>query len=279
MTRSGAILTLLCGLPLAGLTLPAGLRAETLADVKTDLGLYAQEIARLRSELAETASEPRTKPSGVPLDRVIAIEGALQRMTAKVEELEYQLNGVARDGAKRLRDLQWRLCELDEACETSSLSELPDPLGGLEVYGPVLPKAELEPVNEQVQLAEQEQTDFDQAMAALDSAAYEKAAKLFATYRQTYPGGPFFPTALVGEGRALAGMGDTREAARRYLRAYSDYPEAQAAPEALFRLGDALAGLGSTEEACVTLAELTERYPETDYVAQAKARRDNLKCS
>ncbi len=279
MTRGRAFKSMLFGLTVFGLACPALGQADTLADVQADLDLYKRELARLRAELIPSGSASSEDLSGIPLDRVVAIETALQRMTAKVEELEHIVEGVARDGAYRIRDLQWRLCELDAECDTQSLSDLPDPLGGVAAAEPAQIAPQLETVDGEPELAELEKTDFEAAMAALSSAAFAKAASLFEIYRETYPGGPLFPTALVGEGRALAGLGNTKEAARRYLRAYSDYPDAQSAPEALWRLGDALAGLGSTNEACVTLAEVERRYPEDGYVTRAQASLDRLNCS
>lgn len=269
MTRHRrSVWEMLSGLSLTGLSLvlmAPSLQADTLADVKRDLATYAQDIAQLRSELSlsDTGSgENAAGTSAVPLERVIAIETALQRMTAKVEELEHRVGTVSQDGAYRIRDLQWRLCELDADCDTADLAQLPEPLGGATASAQ-LPtvSAPSVPVSEGAQLAAREKADFDLAQAALDRAAYAEAARLFATYLDTYPAGPLFATALVGEGRALAGTGDTREAARRYLRAYADYPDDVAAPEALWRLGDVLAELGDVTAACVTLAEVDQRYP------------------
>ena len=91
-------------------------RAQTLADVRQELTVLNVELARLRTEL-NTTGAPAPVGSGTPLDRVNSIETALQRLTAKTEELEFRLNSIATDGANRLGDLSFRLCEHERDCD------------------------------------------------------------------------------------------------------------------------------------------------------------------
>lgn len=257
-----------------GVIVPVMAQSDTLGDVMSDLSLVYAEIETLKRELQPSEDHNPTDLSGTVLDRVVVIEGELQRLTAKVENLEHMVQIVARDGASRIGDLEWRICELDPNCDTSTLGQA-SVLGGARLpVTPSIPLTETIPV----QLAAQEENDFEMAMAALEQNAFSKAADLFASYRKTYPGGPLDPPALVGEGRAFDGLGDTREAARRYLQAFSDYPNDKVAPEALWRLGDALAGLGSKDEACVTLSEVKTRYPDDKVVPDAEASRGRLNC-
>jgi TolA-binding protein len=90
--------------------------------------------------------------------------------------------------------------------------------------------------------------------------------------------GALEPAALLGEGKALADAGNTREAARRFLDTYANYPESDAAPEALWRLGASLGALGSVSEACVTLSEVSARYPGSASVTDAQAEMGRLGC-
>jgi TolA-binding protein len=84
---------------------------------------------------------------------------------------------------------------------------------------------------------------------------------------------------LVAEGQALQGLGNIRDAARRYLDAYAGYPNDAAGPESLWRLGAALGELGNVAEACVTLNEVSGRYPgSSDAIAQADAAKTRFNC-
>lgn len=255
-------------------------QSETLADIRQDIVVLSVELQRLKQELNTTGGSA-VVVSGDQLDRINAIEGQLQRITAKTEELEFRISRVVKDGSNRLGDLDFRLCELEPDCDISTLGKAAT-LGGDAVPVAVPAPAIEEPSDGFVlgggQLAVSEEADFLDAQKALTDGEYAAAAQLFALFRETYPLGPLEAAALVAEGRALDGTGDTREAARRYLKAYSGYPDDRSAPEALWRLGVSLGALGSQPEACVTLAEVSGRYPASDFATNAKQSRADLGC-
>lgn len=249
---------------------------DTLGDIRQDLSVLFVEIQKLKRELNTTGGTSIALPSGA-LDRINAIEAELQRLTAKTEELEFRVGQVAEDGAQRIGDLEFRLCELEDGCDIGALGTTPTLGGGTAAATPsVAPTA---PQTGDTQLAVSEETDFRRAGEALAQGDFQSAADQFAAFRQTYPGGPLEAQALVAEGRALEGLGNTRDAARRYLDAYAGYPEDAAGPEALWRLGVALGTLGNVSEACVTLSEVAGRYPgSSDAIAQADAARAQFAC-
>ncbi|WP_299788089.1 tetratricopeptide repeat protein [uncultured Marivita sp.] len=270
--RLAAIL-LSCAIAVA----PLGVRAqETLADIRQDLSVLSVEVQKLKRELSTTGGTSIVLPSGA-LDRINAIEAELQRLTAKTEELEFRVSSVAEDGAQRVGDLEFRLCELEQGCDIGALGKTPT-LGGetAAVAPPVVSPASQ---TGNTELAVGEETDFRRAGEALAQGDFQSAAEQFATFRQTYPGGPLEAQALVAEGRALEGLGNTRDAARRYLDAYAGYPDDAAGPEALWRLGVALGTLGNVSEACVTLSEVAGRYPgSSDAIAEANAAKARFNC-
>lgn len=252
---------------------------QTLADIRQDISVMQVEIARLKQELNTTGSG-NTLTGGSALDRVNAIETALQRMTAKTEGLELRINRIVKDGTNRLGDLEFRVCEVEPGCDIGTLGQTA-PIGGEEVASiapvdPIPSGSDALPV--EGELAISEEADFRAAQDALNAQDFAGAAQLFALFRENYPQGPLEAASLLGEGRALDGQGDTREAARRYLQAYSGYPDAKVAPEALWRLGTSLAALGSTPEACVTLAEVSGRYPASEFVIKAASSMADLSC-
>ena len=255
---------------------PMGVRAsETLADIRQDMSVLFVELQRLKRELSTTGASSVVLPVDT-LDRVNAIETELQRLIAKTEELEFRVGRVAEDGARRLGDLEFRLCELEDGCDIGALGKVPT-LGG-EITTPAQPVAQPNQPTTGTELAVGEETDFRRAGEALEQGDFQAAADQFAAFRQTYPGGPLEAQALVFEGRALEGLGNLRDAARRYLDAYAGYPNDTAGPEALWRLGAALGGLGKVPEACVTLSEVAGRYPESAFVADAEADKTRFDC-
>ncbi|MBV2358825.1 tetratricopeptide repeat protein [Thalassococcus sp. CAU 1522] len=259
----------------------------TLADIRQDLSVLYVEIQRLKQELNTTGSTG-VQVGGSSYDRLVAIEAELARITSKTEQLEFRINQVVQDGTNRVGDLEFRLCELEPNCDIGALGDTPQ-LGGVApqtAANPALapapapaPAAQAPLPTGGAQLAVSEEADFRRAQEALANGDFRGAVDLFAAFRETYPLGPLESAALLGEGKALAGLGDTREAARRYLRAYADFPDSEPAPEALWRLGDALAALGSTAEACVTLQEVARRYPQaTQFVTESQASLGRLTC-
>ena len=260
--------------------------AQTLADVRQELTVLNVEVQKLRRELSTTGGASVAVTGGSVLERVNAMESELQRLTSKTEELENRINRVVTDGTNRIGDLEFRLVEL-EGGDVGSLGQT-STLGGGEmpatmapatpVPAPADPLANTSTPTNTAELAVGEKTDFERAKAALADGDFRSAADQFATFNQTYPGGPLGPEADLRHGDALQGLGDTREAARAYLASFSADPAGPVAAEALYQLGSSLGALGQTQEACVTLGEVASRFPTSPFVAQAQSERSVLAC-
>ncbi|SDI66575.1 tol-pal system protein YbgF [Lutimaribacter saemankumensis] len=253
-------------------------QAETLADIRQEMTVLYVEIQRLKRELSTSGAPGGVVQGGSSLERIDAIEAALQRLTSKTEELEFRINQVVTDGTNRIGDLEFRLCELESDCDISKLGDTPT-LGGVEVPATPAPVAPTPtPGAEGPQLAVGEQADFDAARAALDAGEYRNAADLFARFAETYPGGPMTAEAHLRRGEALNSLGENTQAARAYLEAFSSDQDGTFAPRALFLLGEKLGELGQTQEACVTLAEVGTRFPQSDAVQSAEQARARIGC-
>ena len=260
--------------------------AQTLADVRQELTVLNVEVQKLRRELSTTGGASVAVTGGSVLERVNAMESELQRLTSKTEELENRINRVVTDGTNRIGDLEFRLVEL-EGGDVGSLGQT-STLGGGEmpatmapatpVPAPADPLANTSTPTNTAELAVGEKTDFERAKAALADGDFRSAADQFATFNQTYPGGPLGPEADLRRGDELDGLGDTREAARAYLASFSADPAGPVAAEALYQLGSSLGALGQTQEACVTLGEVASRFPTSPFVAQAQSERSVLAC-
>ena len=183
------------------LPLPAlAQNAQSLADVKAELAQLAAQFLTLKQELVSSGAAANGSAGGDALQRLDAIEAALTKLTAKTEEVEFKLNSVVSDGTNRIGDIEFRLCELTEGRDPSTLPVTPD-LGALAsgaaapaVPDPAVVSAPETPAapaaTDGVELAVNEKADFDRAKAVLDSGDFLGAADLFKTYAQSYPGGP-----------------------------------------------------------------------------------------
>ncbi|THH37491.1 tol-pal system protein YbgF [Aliishimia ponticola] len=255
-------------------------RAQSLADIRQEMTVLWVEVQKLKQELNTTQGASSVATQGSALDRLAAIESEVQRLTAKAEEMEFRIDRVVTDGTNRIADLEFRLCELETGCDIATLGDTPT-LGGASEAGAAAPAPTPVPLPESgPQFAATEEADFQRAEDALAEGDYTTAAKLYATFNQTYPGGPLAAAAEMGRGEALEQLGDTREAARAFLAAFSANQTGPEAPMALVRLGAALGQLGQTNEACVTLSEVSVRYPgAVDAISDAQSARAAIGCS
>ncbi|WP_339760450.1 tol-pal system protein YbgF [uncultured Sulfitobacter sp.] len=249
--------------------------AQTLADVRQELTILNVEVQKLRRELSTTGGASLNLTGGSVLDRMNAMESELQRLTSKTEELENKINRVVADGTNRIGDLEFRLVEL-EGGDVGAIGQT-STLGGGEAPVTNVPAPAPAPTNT-AELAVGEADDFERAKAALAAGDFRAAADQFATFNQTYPGGPLGPEADLRRGEALTGLSDTREAARAYLASFSADPVGATAPEALYHLGKSLGALDQVQEACVTLGEVATRFPTSPFVPQAASERAALNC-
>jgi tol-pal system protein YbgF len=261
--------------------------AQTLADIRAEIARLQADFNSLKSELVTTGAAATGAAGGDALQRMDAIEAALMRLTAKTEEVELKLNRVVADGTNRIGDLEFRLCELEEGCDIAALGET-QPLGGaVAPVDPAVDPAAVDPAAggavaggaDAPELALSEQADFDRAKEVLGQGDFRAAADLFATFTQSYPGGPLTQEAHFLRGEALGQLGDTAGAARSYLEAFSGQPSGPKAGASLLKLGTSLGALGQTPEACVTLQEVGTRFPGSVEAGEAMTAMQGLGCS
>ncbi|MBS3981033.1 MAG: tol-pal system protein YbgF [Rhodobacteraceae bacterium] len=274
MRRLGLAVAL-CLLPVLG---HAQDRAQTLADIRAELSALAAEFNALKAELVSTGAATSGAAGGDALTRMDTIEATLARLTARTEEVELKLNRVVSDGTNRIGDIEYRLCEVTEGCDPATLGATPALGGGTGAAVAPVAGAGAAPATGGAELAVAEQQDFDRAKEVLGQGDFPGAAALFATYAQSYPGGPLVPEAHFLRGDALTQMGDTAGAARAYLDAFSAAPEGPLAADALLKLGEGLGALGQVPEACVTLAEVGTRFPGSMAATQATVAMQGFQC-
>lgn len=250
-------------------------RAQTLADLKIELGQLMAEFTALKGELVVSGAAQTGSAGGDALQRLDAIEATISRLTSQAEAVEIKVNRVVADGTNRIGDMEFRLCEVTEGCDISALGETPV-LGG---DAPVV-IGDAPPVSntDGPELAVGEKRDFERAKGVLASGDFRAAADLFAAFTQSFPGSPLTQEAQFRRAEALSGAGDIPGSARSYLDAFSGQPEGEFAPESLLKLGQALGQLGQTPEACQTLAEVGLRFAGSVQAGDASTSMQGLGC-
>lgn len=285
MIRSFArTLTLAVALAAAGGTYAQD-KAASLAEIRGELESLAAQIQSLKSELVNGGPAAMQAAGGASaLDRMNALEAELSRLTSQTEKLQIRVEKVVADGTNRVGDLEFRLCELEKGCDTANLpitASLGGPAegGAVAAPSPTAPAGgSTDPAAPKVELAMNEQSDFDAAKAKMDAGDFAGASAAFGAFVQNYPGGPLTGDAQFFQAEALSKSGDTAGAARAYLGAFSGAPTGPRAPAALLRLGAALGLLGQTQDACVTLHEVPVRFPTAPEAGEAQSTMQKLGC-
>ena len=255
-------------------------RAQTLADIKAELSGLMADFNGLKTELVQSGAASSGAAGGDALQRLDAIEAELTRLTAKTEEVELKVNRVVTDGTNRVGDIEYRLCEVTDGCDLGTLGATTT-LGGDPATAAVVAPADVPVAGDTGgggELAVNEQKDFDRAQGVLASGDFRTAADLFATFAQSFPGGPLTQQAVFLQGEALTQLGQTADAARAYLEAYSGQPNGPFAADSLLKLGQGLGELGQVPDACVTLGEVDKRFPGSIQATNASVSMQGLGC-
>ncbi|MBD3788038.1 MAG: tol-pal system protein YbgF [Sphingomonadales bacterium] len=252
---------------------------QTLADIRAELAQLSASVQSLRGELVASGAQGMQAAGGASaLQRMDTMEAQLSQLTSRTEELQNRIDRIVADGTNRIGDLEFRVCEMEEGCDISAVGQAA-PLGGSAAAAVTAPAPDTTaPKAAAPDLAMNEQADFDRAKGVLGQGDFRGAADLFATFAETYPGGPLTAEAMYLRGDALSQAGDTPGAARAWLEAFSAEPEGTRAADNLLGLGRALGQLGQMTEACATLAEVPNRFPAAPAAAQAQQARAGLNC-
>lgn len=248
------------------LALPAG--ADTVADLRAELGALTGAVADLARELSSGEAAGQPGYDGTLLDRVTRMEAALANLTGRTEELEFRIRRTIDEASNRLGDLEFRLTEL-EGGSTEGLA--PPTLGAS-------PGPAQTPDTEQPQLAAGEQQSFDAALALAEDGQAEAAATALAQFIETYPGSPLGAEASFRLAEAYSSLGREPDAARAYLNLYMAGPDGPDAPRALLALGESLGRLDQTAEACAMFDELRARFADSAEAAQSEDARARFAC-
>ena len=270
MIRLVAIIFLLLSAPTIFYAEP---NKETLADIRQDLNILYVEVLKLRRELSTTQFSSMTSNNEASvLERLDNMEQELRRLTAETENLEFRVDSIVRDGTNRVRDLEYRLVEL-EGGDVSKIDFATTLGGDLEIS-----MENTVEENSGPELAIGEKADYENAQNALLEERFEDSLILFERFLENYPDSPLSASVIIAKGNAYEGLGEIKKAARAYLKSFSLYGDSPVAPEALTLLGNSLVSLEQTDAGCQTLAQVLMRFPDSDFSLEAEKMMSELQC-
>ena len=257
------------------MALPAFAQEPNLTDLRSQLDGLRAEFQSLRAELVASGSAGYQAAGGdAAIDRMNAIEQQLARVTDQTEQMQNRVNRIVQDGNRRLADLEFRLCQMDETCNLGALTtqDLDGSVGN--ALAPAIP-----PVNPDAKATTaEEQADFDAARALLSAGDFKQAAELFGHVAETHAGGPLTAEALFLRGTALDGAGDDKAAAAAWLEGFAADPDGARAAESLLGVARVIQDNGDPTAACLYLAEIPARFPGTPTATEAETRMSRLLC-
>lgn len=266
----------------AMLALPVAAQEPTLADLRAQLTVLRDELQSLRAELVASGAAGFQAAGGdAAIDRMNAMESRLSGLTDRIEQLQNRINRVVEDGTRRIGDLEFRLCEMDETCDLGALTT-PE-LGGLasggaaQIAPPQPPAAPARPGTKPSTAAEQ--ADFNRANEALSAGDFTRAAQLFGELADQHAGGPLTAEALYLRGAALDSAGDSKAAASAWLEGFAAAPDGPRAGESLLGIARIIAADGDPTASCLYLAEIPARFPGSDSAAEAERRMTVINCA
>lgn len=258
---------------------PGVAQEPTLADLRAELTALRGQLQGLRSELVASGAAGFQAAGGdTAIDRMNAMEQRLARLTDRTEQMQNRIDRVLAEESRRIADLEFRLCEMDGACDLAALTMQDPGRGGSPVpdLGPAIPQ----PGEGGGKLvAAGEQADFDAARQVMASGDFRRAADMFGAVAEAHAGGALTAEALFLRGAALDSAGDTRGAAAAWLEGFAADPDGPRAAESLLGLARVIAHDGDPMAACLYLAEIPARFPGTPSAAEAETRLSRLACS
>lgn len=266
------------------LAMPVFADGPTLSELREQLSGLRNELQSLRSDLTSAGPEGYRQAGGdSTLDRMNAVEAKLSQLTNQTEQMQNRIHRIVEDGTRRIEDIEFRLCEMDEAC---NLGELTTPELGSQATGaatptevlPVTPPETNEDQGSAAGATAAEQADFNAALEVLDQGDYMQAAEMFAEVAENHAGGALTAEALYLRGSALENAGKLKEAAVAWLEGFTAEPDGPRAAKSLLGVASAVAAEGEPVASCLYLAEIPARFAETTEAKEAEKRMLVLNC-
>ncbi|SIT01297.1 tetratricopeptide repeat protein [Paracoccus saliphilus] len=264
----------------AMMALPVAAQEPTLADLRTEVSDLRSQLQDLRAELRAAGSEGYQQVGGAAaIDRMNAMEEQLTKLTNQTEQLQNRIRQVLDENTRRIDDVEFRLCEMDETCDLGALTT-PDPVeanSGVTVV-PQIESGSAPAAGQNSTASTAERADFDAAHDALNNGDFQRAAEMFAAVAEKHAGGPLTAEALYLRGAALDNAGQPQAAAAAWLEGFTADPNSARAGDSLLGIARVIENDGDPVAACLYLAEIPARFPDSAPAIEAESRMVALDC-
>jgi len=245
---------------------------RTLSDIRAELPTLFGEIKSLELEL-RTSKIENLIIKGEHLDRINSIEKELISIISQVENLQYRIERIVRDGTNHISDIRFRLCDIEFDCNIENFSQ-GNTLGKPEVR---LKETSINPeiFKGVTALERNELYLIETLLRAGNSTGVVEQLEVFL---DTYTNGKIRMEIMFLLGKALMVKEQWSKAAKTYLDIYSSFSKVPRTGEALYFLSVSFVELNQFERACLMLTELRIEYPDSDFADDASQKAMELNC-
>jgi TolA-binding protein len=245
---------------------------RTLSDIRAELPTLFGEIKSLELELRTSKIESLII-KGEHLDRINSIEKELISIISQVENLQYRIERIVRDGTNHISDIRFRLCDIEFDCNIENFSQ-GNTLGKPEVR---LKETSINPeiFKGVTALERNELYLIETLLRAGNSTGVVEQLEVFL---DTYTNGTIRMEIMFLLGKALMVKEQWSKAAKTYLDIYSSFSKVPRTGEALYFLSVSFVELNQFERACLMLTELRIEYPDSDFADDASQKAMELNC-
>lgn len=198
-----------------------------------------EQIQQLRSSLLDLNAQLETQRA-----EMARLRGTEEQLARDIADLQRRLKDNAQGVDERLRRLEPQAVKLD---------------------------------GKDFMVEPEERRSHDEAMAALRSGDFVKAATQLAAFLRRYPSSGYALSARFWLGNALYGKKDYKEAIATFRALVNDAPDHARAPEALLSLANCQLEMKDGKSARRTLDEVLKAYPASEAAAAAKERIGSIK--
>ena len=204
--------------------------------------------------------------------RISTLEIGLRELTGKIEEASYKINQQQSFQDKVMSDNELRLQSIEQQLKNLSAAQT----------AADTPPAPATPENTAAPAPSgNPQTDYDNAIGALQKSDYTAAEAAFREFLKQNPKHELAPNAQYWLAETFYVRGDYQTSAVEFLKSFKQYPKSSKAPDSLLKLGLSLSNLGKKTEACASLGKMDKEFPSasSSIKARAETERKKLKCT
>jgi TolA-binding protein len=245
---------------------------RTLSDIRAELPSLFGEIKSLELQL-KTSKVENLIIKGEHLDRIKSIEKELINIISQVENLQYRIERIVREGTNHIADIRFRLCDIELDCNIENFSP-----GNMLGKAPVRLK-EISGNSDMFKgLTALERNEIYLIETLLRAGNPTGVMARLEVFLDAYPIGTIRMELMFLLGKTLMVEKQWSKAAKIYLDIYSSFPKVPRSGEALYYLSVSFAELNQFERACLMLTELRIEYPRSNFVSDASQKAMELNC-